>query len=191
MLNFKGMRFPDRSHLGQYSMVCDLPAELPANRGNDGGAWCVGRPFIDQSMSSPFAAIHRKMALNYTSVSAVAANPKPPARRRTKSRSATRENSAATSQGIWPWGSSYWTHRSSGHVLPERGKSLCRAGDIDRPAPISSVDQTVIRSHTRRLAGRPGPYHDPLGSHLSRTIDQESLSYWWRFTCGYQRRFIL
>lgn len=56
------------------------------------------------------------------------------------------------------------------------------AGEIDWPDPTSPVDQAAARSHTRRLAGRPGPYHDPLDFHLSRTMDQERLSYWWRFT---------
>lgn len=48
MLNFEGMRFPDRSHRGLHPLIYGLPAELLAHRGNDGRAGRIGRPFIVQ-----------------------------------------------------------------------------------------------------------------------------------------------
>ena len=55
---------------------------------------------------------------------------------------------------------------------------------IDRPDTISSLEQTTTRSQPWCLAGRPGTEHDPSVFQISRTMDQESLSYWRRFTAA-------
>ena len=62
-----------------------------------------------------------------------------------------------------------------GLLLLVRGRSLCRAGDIDRPDPISLVDKAATRSHTKCLAGHPG-LSMIIGSSFSGIMDQESLS---------------
>lgn len=52
-----------------------------------------------------------------------------------------------------------------------------RAGQVDWPAPVSSLDQPsyeIVRQAPSRMSR---PQHDPPVFHLSRTVDQESLSY--------------
>ena len=44
-----------------------------------------------------------------------------------------------------------------GLLLLVRGMSLCRAGEIDRPDPISSLDRVITRSHARNLLEHPDP----------------------------------
>lgn len=41
-------------------------------------------------------------------------------------------------------------------LLLQRGRSRCRAGEIDSD-PISSLDQAPTRSHAKSLAEHPGP----------------------------------
>ena len=67
-----------------------------------------------------------------------------------------------------------------GQRLLARGKSFCRAGEIDGPNPISSLDQAATRSHARCFA-RPQTRTRSSALLLSTTMDQESLSYWERF----------
>ena len=44
-----------------------------------------------------------------------------------------------------------------GLLLLVRGRSLCGAGEIGRPDPVSSLDQAATKSQARSLAGCPGP----------------------------------
>ena len=50
----------DRCDPGLHPLVCGLPAELPAPRGDDGRARRVGRPFVDQPLGDSFPAAHRE-----------------------------------------------------------------------------------------------------------------------------------
>jgi len=50
----------DRRDPDLRQLVCGLPAELPAFRGDHGSARRVGRPFFDQSMSNSPPTAHRK-----------------------------------------------------------------------------------------------------------------------------------
>ena len=50
----------------------------------------------------------------------------------------------------------------------------------DGSFPILSLGQAVARSHTRRLAEHRWPHTDPSVHHFFGTMDQESLSCWWR-----------
>ena len=68
-----------------------------------------------------------------------------------------------------------------GLLLLARGRSLYRAGEIDRPDPISSLDHPSYEIARQVFRGTPKPQHDPSGFHPSRTMDQESLSCWWPF----------
>ena len=61
-----------------------------------------------------------------------------------------------------------------------RQKSL-QGGGIDKSNPISSLDPAATRSHASTWQDVQAQ-HDPSVPHLSRTMDQESLNYWWRFT---------
>ena len=61
-----------------------------------------------------------------------------------------------------------------GQRLLARGKSFCRAGEIDGPNPISSLDQAATSLHSKTLGTHPRHLHAPSIFHLSRTMDQES-----------------
>ena len=67
-----------------------------------------------------------------------------------------------------------------GLLLLARGMNLCRAGDM-HVRPDLGVGSGCYEIARQVLRGTPKPQHDPSVFHRPRTMDQECLSYWWRF----------